>query len=71
MATISIDYKELEELRKKFEALASDAEISQVERKIVKTNRDIAAERMKSKVPKSKNNAKTRKCYKNNIQYII
>lgn len=61
MAFITMDFEGLEELRKQFETLADDRETAAVERKIVTRNRDIAAQHMKGKVPKSANNAKSGK----------
>lgn len=61
MAFITMDFEGLEELRKQFETLADDKETAAVERKIVTQNRDIAAARMKARVPKSANNAKSGK----------
>lgn len=61
MAFITMDFDGLEELQKQFEALADDKEAAAVERKIVTQCRDYAAGRMKGKVPKSANNAKSGK----------
>lgn len=61
MAFITMEFEGLEELRKQFETLADDRETTAVERKIVTRNRDIAAQRMKGKVPKSADNAKSGK----------
>lgn len=61
MAFISMKFDGLEELQQKFETLASDKEAITVEKKIVTKCRDHAAERMKGKVPRSGNNAKSGK----------
>lgn len=61
MAFITMDFEGLEELQKQFEALADDKETVAVEKKIVTRCRDYAAERMKGKVPRSGNNAKSGK----------
>lgn len=61
MAFVKMELQGFDELQKNFEALASDAESAAVERKIVKRCRDIAAEKMSTKVPKSRDNAKSGK----------
>lgn len=61
MAFISMQFEGLEELQKQIEALASDAELRTVQRKIVERCRDHAAERMRGRVPKSADNSKSGK----------
>lgn len=61
VAFITMDFEGLEELQKQFETLADDKETVAVEKKIVTRCRDHAAERMKGKVPRSGNNAKSGK----------
>ena len=59
MAFITMELQGFEELQKSFEAMASDAEAAEVEKKIVRRCRDIAAEKMRGKVPKSRDNSKS------------
>lgn len=61
MAFITMKLQGFEELQKSFEAMASDAEAAEVEKKIVRRCRDIAAEKMRGKVPKSRDNSKSGK----------
>ena len=61
MAFITMELQGFEELQKSFEAMASDAEAAEVEKKIVRRCRDIAAEKMRGKVPKSRDNSKSGK----------
>ena len=61
MAFITMELQGFEELQKSFEAMASGAEAAEVEKKIVRRCRDIAAEKMRGKVPKSRDNSKSGK----------
>ena len=58
---IEMEFEGLDKLTNAFQVLATDAQVQQVERKIVTKCRDYAASKMASKVPKSRNNAKSGK----------
>lgn len=67
---IILDFKELEELQKSFEALAAESEISVVEKKIISKGKNMVKEIMKSKIPKSKDRTKSGRKSRGQIRRI-
>ena len=58
---IEMEFEGLDKLQEAFQTLATDAQVQQVERRIVTRCRDYAAIKMAEKVPKSRDNSKSGK----------
>lgn len=62
---VTFEFKGLEDVKKRLEALASDTEISKTNKKIFQRAVEITEPKMKSNMPKSKDNLKSgRKGYR-------
>lgn len=59
MAFITMNFDGLEELKKQLNRLANEQEILKVEKRIITKNRDVTAERMKPKIPRSADHTKS------------